>query len=50
MKNKTCPVTGKPIAKRYPVHGSVFEACLKSGAVRKNPREGTLRKFVYTGR
>jgi hypothetical protein len=48
-KQNTCPVTGKPIARRFPVHHTVLESCLKAGTVRANPRLGTLRRLIYVG-
>lgn len=47
---KPCPVTGKPIPRRYAVHSSVFEDCFKKGLVKTNPKPGTLRSMIYTGR
>jgi len=54
-KYKTCPVTGKNIARRYPVHSSVFNDCLNKGSVIRNVDRktkaptGSLRNFIYVG-
>lgn len=44
---KPCPVTGKPIPRRYAVHSSVFAAEDKAGNVQRNNTPGTLRRYVY---
>lgn len=45
-KQNTCPMTGKPIARRYVLHSSVMSAANLAKYSRKNPREGTLRRYV----
>ncbi len=48
-KERFCPISKKPIAKRHAVHASELDAAIKAGRVVRNPNAGTLRQWIYRG-